>query len=298
MNKNRLLPILAILTATILWGSSFVVTKSTIDDFPPFFLIGIRFLISSVLLSLVFIKKFRNFNKKYISSGFIIGFCLFAAYMFQTFGVMTVTPGENAFLTAVYCVLVPFFSWAVSKKAPDGYNIVSAFMCLLGIGLISLTSSFTINKGSVLTIIGGIFFALQIVSIDALIEDKDPILLSISQFFFCGIFALIGAFLFERGTEIILTPTITLSVIYMILFCSGLPMLLQNVGQKYTPPAAASVLLSLESVFGVMFSIIAGEEYLSVRKVFGFLTIFMAVIISETKPFKKPKKVLDKKENL
>lgn len=89
------------------------------------------------------------------------------AYIFQTIGLKHTTPGTNAFLTTVYCVIVPFLSWAVSKKRPDIYNFIAAAICITGIGLVCLDGKMSFSfLGEGFTLICGIFYALQIVAVE------------------------------------------------------------------------------------------------------------------------------------
>ena len=76
-----------------------------------------------------------------------LGGFLYLAYSIQTYVLAQTTPSKNAFLTAVYCVLVPFLTWAVVKTRPDRYNIAAALLCVTGVGLVSLTEELTINTG-------------------------------------------------------------------------------------------------------------------------------------------------------
>ena len=108
-----------IILATIIWGSSFVVMKSSVDVLPTFWLLAIRFSFAALVLSLVFWKRWKVLDRQYLIGGAIMGFCLFVAYAFQTFGLARTTPGKNAFLTAVYCVIVPFLYWVIAKRRPD-----------------------------------------------------------------------------------------------------------------------------------------------------------------------------------
>ena len=126
--SKSLLAKLALLGATLIWGSSFIFMKSTAEALPVFFLLFVRFSIACVTLSLIFIKLFKKIDKKYILYGFTAGLCLFCAYTVQTFGIIYTSPGKNAFLTAVYCVIVPFLYWITDKQKPDIFNIVAAFL--------------------------------------------------------------------------------------------------------------------------------------------------------------------------
>ena len=65
--------------------------------------------------------------------------------------------------------------------------------------------------------------------------------------------------------------------------CSVAAFLFQCYGQKRTPAAESALLLTLEAVFGVIVSVIFYHERLSLQLFCGFLLIFSAVVISETK---------------
>ena len=139
--------------AALIWGTSFFIMKNALDALPVYFLLAIRFTAGAVLLALFFWKKWKNFTPDYLWRGAIIGGCLFLAYTIQTFGLSMTTPSKNAFLTAVYCVIVPFLTWAVVKKKPDRWNILAAVLCVSGVGLVSLTEELTINPGDLLTLV-------------------------------------------------------------------------------------------------------------------------------------------------
>ena len=125
-NIKKTAPKLALFMSALIWGSSFIVMKSTVDAIPIFTLLAIRFTAAFVILRLVFIKRLKKIRLDDIWKGAVIGFCLFAAYVTQTIGITDTTPGKNAFLTAIYCVIVPFLFWLVNKTKPDKFNI-----CLL-----------------------------------------------------------------------------------------------------------------------------------------------------------------------
>lgn len=145
MDKQKKINILArgaLFSAALIWGSSFFVVKDTVDAIPPNFLLAVRFTVGCIVLALIFHKRLKEIDREYLWKGAVIGLCLFAAYSSQTIGITDTTPGKNAFLTAVYCVIVPFLFWMVNKTKPDIYNIAAALLCLTGIGMVSLTEGF------------------------------------------------------------------------------------------------------------------------------------------------------------
>ncbi len=274
---------LLILLATIIWGSSFVVLKNTLDTIPTEFLLGFRFFLAAVLLSAVFYQMWREFNLSYLRRGLLLGLLLFGAYYSQTLGLTDTTPGKNAFLTATYCAIVPFLYWAVDKLRPDRYNISAALLCLLGIGMVAITSGFSMRLGDSLTLVGAMFYAAHIVALAKFTRGHNPLLLTTVQFFTCGIINWILQLFVVKQPVPELTAANISALLYLTILCSAVALTFQSYGQKYTEPATAAILLSLESVFGVIFSIIFYHEAITLRMYCGFGLIFLAVIISETK---------------
>lgn len=284
MNKTKrsFLAKIALLSAAFIWGTSFVVMKDSVDVFPTPVLLGIRFTLGCILLCIIFCKKLKMLNKEYFVQGGIIGIMLFLAYYTQTLGLTDTTPGKNAFLTAAYCVIVPFILWVVKRKMPDVYNFSAAFLCLAGVGLVSLTNGFSMRFGDAFTLVGAFFYAAHIVVVARFSSDKDPVLLTILQFGMAAILSWIVALFTAKFPSEVPAGAIW-GILYLAFFATGAAMLLQNVGQKFTEPVSASILLSLESVFGVIVSAICGAEQLTPKICAGFVLIFISVIVSETK---------------
>ena len=272
----------ALLVATLIWGSTFIIFKDAMNGLPPLFILAFRYLVATVILSSVFFKKLRLINKTYLWQGAVLGVFLAAAYIFQTYGLQGTTPGKNAFLTAVYCVLVPFVSWAFFGCRPDRFNFLAAATCLAGIGFVSLDGDLSVMPGDWLTLVGGVFFALHIAFVARFNSDKDAVTLTLVQFFTAGVICGAGSLCFETLPSSV-PPAAWTEIIYLAVCGTAVAMLLQNVGQKYVSSSSAAIILSLEALFGVLFSVIFGYENLSVKLVIGFALIFFAIITSETK---------------
>ncbi len=280
----RLLAKPMLLSAALIWGSSFFMMKDIVDVLPPFCLLALRFTIGTAVLALICWKKWRGFSAGYLWRGAVTGGFLCAAYTIQTFGIQYTTPSNNAFLTAVYCVLVPFFYWAVMGRRPDRWNLLAAFLCVAGVALVSVSGEFTIALGDGLTLIGAVFYASHIIAVEKTAQGKDIYLLTDMQFAFAALYCWIGT-LFTRSLAPLsaFTPGVLVQLAYLSVMCTCAALLFQNVGQIWSDPASASVLLSLESVFGVLFSVIFYHDPVTVRLLLGFVLIFVAVVCSETK---------------
>ena len=270
--------------AAFIWGSSFFIMKNALDAIPVQYLLAIRFTMGALLLALVCWKRWKNVTKDYLWRGAIIGGCLYLAYSIQTYGLALTTPSKNAFLTAVYCVIVPFLYWLFVGVKPDRYNILAAALCVGGVGLVSLSGDLSVNLGDALTHLCAIFYAAHIVAVAKVSPRKDIYLLTVFQFAFAALYAWIGGALTESfPTQALADPQVILPLCYLGVMATTVALLFQNVGQVNSDPASAAVILSLESVFGVLCSVVFADDTVSVRMAVGFVMIFVAVVCSETK---------------
>jgi len=284
-NKIRILSSFGLLLAAIIWGFAFVIVKSSLDLVPPIYILAFRFTLAAAALTLIMLPKLRNLTRRDWTSGAVLGFFLFTAHAVQTIGCQYTTAGKNAFLTTIYVIIVPFLHWIMNRKRPSGYAMAAAMIAVVGIGLLSLQGGDAgVNIGDVLTVICGFLFAVHIVYIDRYTELQDPIILTVMQMIFAAIFSWILAPICDGGfPAAAFQSEVVTGMLYLGLLSTMVGFLLQNVGQKYTAPSTASLLLSFESVFGVLFSVIFLQEQLTLRMLFGCGLMFFAVLLVETR---------------
>lgn len=281
---------LMIVAATVIWGLSFVVMKDAVDVVPPAYLIGMRFLACGAILAVLFFKRMRaNFDRSHILNGGVLGLLIFLAFWVQTIGLTDTTPGKNAFLTATYCVLVPFIWWFVARKRPTVYNIVAAVLCVAGVGLVSLQGTFALRFGDYMTLLCAVLFAVHIVYVAKVSRGHDILALTVWQFLFGGVCGFVVGGVSETfpPVEALVDPTFLFNMAYLVVFASCVALVFQNVALAHVPPAQGSLFLSLESVFGVLFSVLLYGEVLTFKLVAGFALIFFAIVVSETFPLKR-----------
>lgn len=307
MEKTKKLNIigqLLLLAATVVWGTSFFILKETISEVPAFYVIAIRFIVAGLGLLLIFIKKLKGIDKKDILRGAFLGLCLAGAYVAQTIGLQHTTPGRNAFITSSYCVMCPFLTWLIFKKRPKLYNIISAVTCVIGIGFIALSGSkIGGNKtlfGDGLTLIGAVFFGLQIIFIDKFQKDGyDSFKLLVPEILTAGLFFLICSAVFELPMQGIgayaLNKEQLIKILYLTIACTLFAQSAQIIGQKFTTANQSAIILSLESVFGTFFSVLFADEQLTAWLIIGFIVVFIAILITELKI--DPIKLLKKKKH-
>ncbi|MBZ4665455.1 DMT family transporter [Mahella sp.] len=277
---------LGLIVTAMIWGGGFVASKAALEtNLTPYQITGIRFLIGTLLLSAVYYKHFRKMNLRVLFSGMLLGFFLCVAFALQTMGLQYTTASKNAFLTSTNVVMVPFIGLILFHEKIDAYGIIGGFLAAAGAGVLMLNGAFTVNIGDALTLLCAVFFAFHIYCVGIFVKTCDVILLTIVQFAFACIFSLPLMLIFPGGQSLIGVNGM-LSLLYLGVLSTGVAFLLQNISQTLTTSTRAAIILSSESVFGSLASVLFLGEALTIRTVLGCFMIIAAVLIVETKlPF-------------
>lgn len=271
-----------ILTLTaMIWGTGFVVMKNTLSSVPPAAIIAIRYAIATLLTAILFGKHLKGLTRRDVARGALVGLLLSLAYIVQTIGLAYTTAGKNAFLTTVYVLLVPFASWLIFRQKLSRSNFLAAGLMLAGIGCLSLDGeSGGLNIGDLLTILCGVFYAAHIMAVERCQRKTNTYALIVLQFAFAAAFAAVYHLLFEREMPMSFSLGTVGGMLYLSVFSTTIAMSLQNIGQSMAPASHASILLSLESVFGALASCIFLGEAVTPRMLLGFAVIFAALVVN------------------
>lgn len=292
--KKHLYPLLLVIAAAI-WGFAFSAQKAA-ENVPAFALGFGRSVFASVFLvfAVIAFDKIRHSERRLFSKekkldltraeiigGAISGVFLTAASFFQQFGISAGTDaGKSAFITALYVVIVPIYALALRKRA--AVNVwISVVIAAVGFYFLCINGEFAMVPSDVFVLISAFIFPLQILAIDHFSPKCDGIRMSLVQFVTTTLLNLILAFIFESGIDLSLIAGSILPILFLGIGSSGIAYTLQIIGQKGVNPAAASILMSLESVFGVIGSAIVLGEKMIPREYIGCLIVFIAVILSQ-----------------
>lgn len=287
MMKKKRYGKLALFLTAMLWGTTFAIGKIATEVFSASFVIALRFTVASIALMIVAAPLYKLLNKKYWVDGIWMGITLFISYILQVEGLAGDTsPGKSAFLCTTYCVMVPFLHWFATKKRPQILHVLCVFICLFGIGILSLQGGFEMSFGDILTVLSGVPCAVNIVISSIVCQNKNPLLLTTIEL---GVVAVL-AWIFVIFTDTFPSrfPVNTVGgIVYLGLVATALCLFLQSYGLKYAEASIGGMILSLESVFGVIFAIILYHERVTLRMLIGFVVIFVAIILSQIEPQKK-----------
>ena len=294
MSKKKYISTAMLFTAAVIWGFAFAAqdAASNMGAFTlgfarsivaGIFLVGVVMVFDKILGTnrRLISKKGIDINKTELISGVILGIVLVVASAFQQIGINSGTDGgKAAFITALYVVLVPVYALALKKKAP--INVwISIMIAVVGFYFLCIKNDLTIDTSDILVIAASMIFPIHILTIDHFSPKCDGIRMSLVQFFTAAVLNLVIAIITESATDFALILPNMLPILYLGIGSSGIAYTLQILGQNGVNPAAASIILSLESVFGVIGTALFLGKTLTPREYLGCAIVLVAVILSQ-----------------
>lgn len=280
-----------LLITSLIWGTAFVAQSEGMNYVEPFTYNALRTLLGGVvLIPVILIFKWAGkrrgtaqkecSKKDTVIGGICCGVVLFIASSFQQAGIVYTTAGKAGFVTALYIVIVPLLGIFVHKRVPIKMWLFVA-IAVVGFWLLCIKEDFSVSFGDLLVLVCAFFFAVHIMVIDHFnAKNTDGMLMSCIQFFTAGILMTICMFAFENpDTDSIYAAGFT--ILYAGIMSSGVAYTLQIIGQRYTAPTVATLLMSLESVFAALSGWLILHEKMSVKEFCGCVLVFAAVILAQ-----------------
>lgn len=268
----------------IIWGSGFIGTRLALDGgLTPMQTLTLRFFIASIILGIVFYKKIKeNISKDSLKAGAWLGLFSFIGFSTQTVGLVYTTVSKNAFITAANVVIVPFIGFILYRRKLDKIGVIGSFMALLGIGVLSLEPDLSINLGDFLTFLCAIAFAFHIFFTGEFSSKCNFYVLTVTQFAVAFILSFALQMVIGQ-TKLQASSVGFMGALYLGVFSTAVAFLLQTICQSRVDQTKSAIILSTESVFGTIMSVIIFHEILTFRMIIGCIIIFVSIIISETK---------------
>lgn len=293
----------------MIWGFAFSAQKDA-GSLPTFSVNATRSIFATVfLLCLIpmldrFLKNGRHlisrrgldFSKTELIGGAICGTILASASAFQQFGLGEGTDaGKAAFITALYVLIVPILSLLVGRRAP--LNVwISVGVAIVGFYLLCIKDNFSIDFSDCLVLVCALIFALHIMAIDRFSPRCDGVRMSCVQFFTVFVISTVFSLIFEGAPSFVDIGAKLPALLFLGIGSSGIAYTLQIVGQKNGDPTVGSIIMSLESVFGVIGGAIVFGEVMTPKEYIGCAVVFAAVILSQIE-FKRKRPLTDNKSN-
>jgi len=281
------------MVATVIWGSAFIAQSVGMDYIGPFTFQTMRSVLAVPFLIIVIFLIERNpvqsikkwFQPKLWKAGLPCGIALFVAAGLQQMGIVYTSAGKAGFITAMYIVLVPILGIFLHKKPPVT-AWVSVGLAVIGLYLLSCVGVTQVNIGDLYLLGCALGYAVQITLVDQMGGELDGLRLNCVQSLFCGIFS---GIVMLTAEEPVLGSILAcwVPLVYAGIFSLGIAFSLQIIGQKYLEPTPASLIMSLESVFAVLFGWLLLNEQMTSAELTGCALVFGAVILSQLPEKKK-----------
>ncbi len=303
--KSNKFHILLLLFTSFVWGMGFVAQSLGAEHVGAFTFLSLRSWIafSMMLVLLACIKKFirkkhlEDAVKKHsetshgtfkfqLAGGVVCGSLLFMGSALQQTGIAYTTAAKASFITAMYVVFVPVFALFTGRK-----QNIKIWICIalgvIGLYLLSINESLSFEPGDLVVLLCAVFFSLQIMAVSYFSPKMDAIVLSAFQFFFTALFSTIAMLVSEAPSAESISAA-SGAIMYAGFISSGVGFTLQIVGQVGVNPAAASLVMSLESVFGALGGFFILGQVLTAKELAGCAVMFAAIVLSQIEiPTKK-----------
>ncbi|GAA4199236.1 DMT family transporter [Pedobacter jeongneungensis] len=289
MEKRNLFLILLIL-GTAFWGISFSVTKLAIGQNQPVLFLCYRFMLATMVLSVIFWRQVKKLNLAIIKTGASLAIPLVLGIYLQTLGITHTSASQCSFVAGITVVMIPLIKLIIYRKSAPLKIWIAAFTALVGLFVISITDNLKIGTGDLYTIVGAFCFAIYLIQIEKESKAGDIVPTIVPMFATCAILTFLLA-LFQNGTVWIPQEhTFWAGIIFCALFSTAYMYTISNISQKYISAERVSIIYLFEPVFGAFAAhFILGEEITS-RLLMGGGLIFMATLISELK-WKMPRQM-------
>lgn len=277
-------PQLSLLFMTVIWGGTFIVVQYALNYSTPMFFVGCRFAAAAFFVSLLYWRELRGMTRKDLIAGFMIGAAIAGGYGMQTVGLQSISSSESAFLTALYVPLVPILLWIIFRKAPHIMTWIGVVMAFIGLLLLTGNglNQLHFNFGQMITIIGSISIALEIIFIGYFSKHVNLARVTVLQLAFASIVSFVSMpFIGELAIPAFSWP--------LLLIAAGLGgasafiQLVMNWAQRFVDPTQAAIIYAAEPVWAGIIGRLAGER-LPFSALAGGMLVVLAVIVSQIKP--------------
>jgi drug/metabolite transporter (DMT)-like permease len=265
--------------AGVIWGGNFVLVKYAMGEMPPLYYLGLRFLVGAVLLLPFSFSRLRKLNRQGWLIGCGVGVVLFAGFALQTVGLQSTSPGVSGFLTGLYVIMVPLIIGLFTGRWPSPMVGIGVVVVAGGFAVLSLYGELSFGWGEVFTLLATIFWALHILGVGYGSTRISAMAFVQLQLTVCAVLSLAGAFVFE-GPVLFPGWGAMAAVLWTGVMGGLVAYMLVVLGQRYTPPTLAGVLMSLEAVFALIVSIAVGYDTLTLRTLLGFALVFAGTMLA------------------
>jgi len=290
----------AIFLTTLIWGSTFAVSRDVLDHWPPLAYLALRLPLAALLFALLFPRQLFGAGRDAWRAGATLGLLMGFGFIGQTVGLLWTTPAKSAFITGLTTPLVPVVVYVLWRARPSRENFAGIVLASIGGALILAPAGAGggFNTGDLITLGMTILFAAHITLMGLYARRFDVRQLSAIQITAAAALMLfvwlslrawgalaggLPAGLAREAEPLVWNATTTTQLIYMSSVATVATFLLWTWGQARMPATHAAVIFSLEPVFATLFAVLlrGSAEWSGGRSTLGAILVVAGVIVSE-----------------
>ena len=286
-HPRRLRAELALAFCTLLWGSTFVVVKNSLDHASVFIFLALRFTLAGICMAAFRPQVFRVLQREEIFAGVRLGFFMFCGYAFQTAGLRYTTASNSGFITGSSVVLVPLILAVFWGKRATLWVYFGTLAAAAGLYFLTVpvTGVAHLNRGDVLTFFAAISYAVHVILVGEYAKEHSAAALSVLQVLACAGMAWLTAFgahaIRWQAMRIESSRELGIGVAICAVFATAVAFSLQLWAQQFTTPSHAAILFTLEPVFAVITSYLVLRERLGLRSIAGAALVLAGILAAE-----------------
>jgi drug/metabolite transporter (DMT)-like permease len=273
------LPLLALVAVTAVWGITFVQVKDAIALYPLFAFLAVRFAIASATLAPLAVVRVRRLGAGGLGAGVLLGSLLATGYALQTAGLERTTVSSTGFITGLYVLLTPLFALALFRVRTAKEVWGGVALALVGLALLSGVDAGS-SAGDLLVLLSTAAQALQIVMVERYANRYDPVALTFLEMVVCcagftAIALALGDLSVPHGW------TVWSALIVTAVFASALAFLIQIWAQRRISATRIAIIFSLETVWAGFFGYLLAGDRLGWLGWSGCALIFAGIVLAE-----------------
>jgi drug/metabolite transporter (DMT)-like permease len=293
----------AILLTTVIWGSTFSVSRGVLDHWPPLTYLAVRMPLAALVFAALFPRHVFKATRAAWRAGGALGALIGVGFVLQTTGLLYTTPAKSAFITGITTPLVPVVAYAVWRARPSRENLVGIVLASIGGALIlAPAEAGGFNRGDLITLSTTLLFAAHITLMSLYARRFDVRQLSALQIVTAAALILaawvaLRAYAAWAGAGALppglaretFAPDWEAPVGWHLAYLATVStvgvFLLWTWGQARMSATHAAVIFSLEPVFATAFAVLlrGSAEWTGPRATVGALLVLAGVIVSELK---------------
>lgn len=269
---------LALVGVTVIWGSTFSLSKDLLTRIAVTDYLALRFLLAALVVGLVRPRAILRLDRRGALIGIALGLVYCAGQLLQFVGLKHTAATVSAFVVSMYVVFTPLLGALLLRVRPDRLTVLATVVATAGVAAMSLRG-YALGFGEVLTMVAALLYAVHILALGHWTSAGTAYPLTFVQLLTMGVcFLAIGAADGLHGPQ----WGDLLSFLYLSVVAGAVAMLVQTWAQAHVSAARAAVLMVLEPVWAAFFGFALWGETLDLRGVAGGSLVLVAMLFVVT----------------